>query len=707
MTRLDLLSYPGDAVRGAGRFFAPLVDLGFRLWLGQLFLVASLAAIAGAPDMGTRLYACYAAWPQEDTVLGAVVLGASLASAVGLAIGVGVRLAALVLIAGLALSHFGGEPDALNLVWLAMLGWLALHGGGAIALDRALGRGAAESAAPLSRVASAFMAAADKIAPAYLTGLRLALAAPPILLAFGATQGLEAAGHALRLDGQAMDFMTTPISGLAGGAAAVFAGLFAVGLFTRGVALAAAALALAAAIPAGLGWEAGAASTLALLFFARGPGLASLDGALGFESDPKPPAPDAPRVVILGAGFAGLSAAKALTGRNAHVTLVDASNHHLFQPLLYQVATAALSPADIATPIRELFRGQPNVRTLLGRAADVDKEAREVVLEDRRLPYDYLVVATGARHAYFGNDQWAPYAPGLKTLDQAVLIRNRLLTAFEKAEHALTEEARQRWLTFVIVGGGPTGVELAGAVAELARHGMAGEFRHCDPAEARILLVDRGDRPLRAMSEQMSAITARELEAMGVELLLGEGVDEIDAGGVRLSSGERIEAGAVLWAAGVAASPAGDWLGVETDRAGRVPVGPTLEPEGCENIFVVGDVAAIEGGRPVPGIAPAAKQAGAHAAGLILQRMAGRRGDKPFRYDHLGDLATIGRKAAVVDMGRFKFSGPLAWWLWGAAHVYFLTGLRNRASVAVHWLWSYLTYRRPTRIITQIENSAL
>ncbi len=697
------INWGGDLVRGLGGGLAPLVDLGARLWLAQLFFVASATTLAGAPGAGARLYSCFADWSQAPTHFGAGVLTASLFTSGLLAAGIATRFAAAVLMVGLALGHFHGPGEPLNFVWAAMLGWFAVHGGGALSIDRLLSRGAEASATPLAAPTAAAMSGLNAASPFYLFALRIALTTPPLMMALGVSEPIAHVADALLAGDAVVRFLSTPLAPQEAwllGAASV---LFGIGLLTRGIALVVAVLMYVGASRAGLGAEAVAAAVLPLLFFVRGPGVLSLDGLLRFEGKSKPVDESAPHVVILGAGFGGLSAAKALSGAKVRISVVDRSNHHLFQPLLYQVATAALSPADIATPIRELFRGQPNVRTVLGEATGIDPQSKSVTLGARTLNYDYLIVATGARHSYFGNDEWGAHAPGLKRLDDAIAIRNRLLTAFERAEQAETDAERRKRLTFVIVGGGPTGVELAGALAELAQHGMAGDFRACDPASARIVLIDRGDRPLKAMSKSMSAVTAKALQDLGVELRFGEGVAAIDSDGATLSSGGRIEADNVLWAAGVASSPAGAWLGVETDRAGRTPVGPHLEPEGLSDVFVVGDAAAITCQRgPVPGIAPADKQAGAYAARVIRARIAGRKGPKGFEYGHLGDLATIGRSAAVVDFNGWRLSGGLAWWLWGLAHVYFLTGLRNRASVAVHWLWSYLTYRRPTRIITGV-----
>lgn len=406
------------------------------------------------------------------------------------------------------------------------------------------------------------------------------------------------------------------------------------------------------------------------------------------------------RVVIVGAGFAGLSAAKALAGTPYDVTVVDRHNYHLFQPLLYQVATAALSPADIATPIRTILRGKANIAVLLAEVSGIDLEHREVLAEGRRLPYDVLVVATGARHAYFGRDDWAPYAPGLKRIDDATDLRRRILLAFERAESETDPVKRQALLTFVVVGGGPTGVEIAGAVAELARKALAGDFHAIDPAAARVVLVEAASRLLAPFDPWLSEAARRSLAELGVEVRLERPVTACDARGVSLGE-ERIEAATLIWAAGVMASPAGNWLGAATDRAGRVRVEPDLSLPGHPEIFVLGDTAHVSGadGLPLPGVAPVAKQQGLYVARLLKARTQ-ERIIPPFRYSGFGMLATIGRKRAVAQLGRMRLSGFPAWLLWSLAHIYFLIGFRNRLIVALNWGWNYLTLQRGSRLIT-------
>jgi len=407
-----------------------------------------------------------------------------------------------------------------------------------------------------------------------------------------------------------------------------------------------------------------------------------------------------PHLVIIGGGFAGLWCTRALARAAIDITLIDRANHHLFQPLLYQVATAGLSAGDIAAPLRHILRGQRNVAVRLGEVTGIDLAARSVALADGTvLPYDFLLVASGATHAYFGHDEWAAHAPGLKTLDDAMTLRRRVLLAFEAAENASSDAERGAWLTFAIVGGGPTGVELAGTLAEIARHTLAGEFRRIDPARARVQLIEAGPRVLASFPPALSEKAAMHLHKLGVQVLTGQAVQSIDADGY-VRGGERTAARTVLWAAGVAASRLGRRLDAPLDRAGRVIVQPDLSVPGHAEVFVAGDLASLTqaNGQPVPGTAPAAKQMGAQVARNIAARLAGRP-STPFVYRDYGNLATIGRMAAVVDLRGLRFSGLLAWWFWLAAHVFFLIGFRNRFTVLINWAWAYWTYQRHARVV--------
>ncbi|MGY3486838.1 NADH dehydrogenase [Bradyrhizobium sp. USDA 4011] len=408
------------------------------------------------------------------------------------------------------------------------------------------------------------------------------------------------------------------------------------------------------------------------------------------------------RVVIVGAGFGGLEAAFGLAGAPVEITLIDRRNHHLFQPLLYQVATASLATSEIAWPIRYLLRDRPEVTTLFANVCGVDAAAKQVQLDDgASIPYDTLILATGARHAYFGHDEWEPFAPGLKTLEDATTLRRRILVAFERAERETDPGKRAALLTFVIIGAGPTGVEMAGTIADLAKDTLPQDFRHIDTRKARVVLIEAGPRVLAGFPDDLSAYAQASLEKLGVEVMLGEPVTECSADGV-VFGGKRLEARTIVWAAGVRASRAAEWLNAPADRAHRLQVEPDLTVPGHPDIFAVGDTVTIKGpdGNPVPGIAPAAKQEGRYVAALIKARLDGKT-LPPFRYKHAGSLAQIGKKKAVIDFGWLKLRGSLAWWIWGLAHIYFLIGVRHRIAVAMNWLWIHTRDQRAARLITQ------
>ncbi|MFZ0151562.1 MAG: NAD(P)/FAD-dependent oxidoreductase [Xanthobacteraceae bacterium] len=631
-----------------------------------------------------------------------------------LAVGLFTRLAALALLVQLLVLQIPGHGQLASYS-VMLLAWLVVLGPGPLSLDGMFRPGMGTAALPLVGLFSRGLNGLTKrIGPVYALLLRLWIAAGLAAIALGGVKGLSnmlPAGMAA----SAMAWlpqMSGMAAGLAGWALLTLAALLALGLFTRAV-----ALLLIVLIPTGmlsLGGDIGWITLLNLpllgLPLLHGAGAISLDHAIAaafrrrfppFETLPTAAVARLPHVVIVGGGFGGVAAARGLRYAPCRVTLLDRRNYHLFQPLLYQVATAWLSPADIATPLREMFRGQANVRVLLGEVTGVDPALRQITLGETPLAYDFLIIGTGARHSYFGHDDWAPAAPGLKGIEDALDIRRRLLLAFEAAERSQNEAERRAWLTFIIVGGGPTGVELAGAIAELARHGFTREFRTFDPATARIVLVQAADRVLPTFPSSLSAAAKRSLAALGVEVRTSREVKALDGRGADVG-GDWIAARTVLWAAGVTASPVGAWLGVETDRAGRARVGPDLRVPGRSEIFVIGDTATCNAwrGMPAPGLAPAAKQGGAHAARAIRAALTGRPAPPPFRYRHYGSLATIGRQAAVADFGGVRVRGAPAWWLWGAAHIAFLIGVRNRITVLTTWLWAYLTFRRGSRLIT-------
>jgi len=407
-----------------------------------------------------------------------------------------------------------------------------------------------------------------------------------------------------------------------------------------------------------------------------------------------------PHVVIIGAGFGGLQAARALRHAPVQVTVIDRSNHHLFQPLLYQVATADLSPADIAAPIRSILKHQKNTSVILAEVTGVDVQGQRVLMHERSVPYDYLIVATGARHSYFGHDAWEPFAPGLKSIDDAAMLRRKILLAFEAAEIETDPEQRRALLTFVLVGAGPTGVEMAGAIAELARDALASDFRQIDLKATRIVLVEAASRILLAFPESLANKAERALTRLGVEVRTNSPVEAIDSEGVVIA-GNRLPARTVIWTAGVAASRAGQWLGAEVDRAGRVKVLSGLSLPGQPNVFVIGDTSSLsQKGKPLPGVAPVALQEGRYVAQVIAQRVAGKKGGPPFHYHSHGNLATVGRSFAVVESGPLHLTGFLAWVMWLVVHIFYLIGFRNRLLVMFQWAWEYLTRQRSARLIT-------
>ncbi len=700
----------------ADRGLGPVLDLVVRWWLASIFFISGVLKAANwqtALELARSEYPVSWMDPVTAAWLGA---GIELVCPVFLLLGLATRLAAVpMLVLSLVIQfNYRELPD--HLFWAILLGWLIVRGPGALSLDRALAPAIRRTALPLVEPLADTVALLTRWGgPAFQLLIRLWMA--EIFWRSGLTKVASwETTVALFQDEYQVPLLPPELAALmATTAELVCPVLLALGLLTRLGALPLMAMTLV--IQFTYLDRAEHFYWLMLLgqVVLRGPGMLSLDagilallrrhwptlGGLSAEALAR-----APRVVIVGAGFGGLAAARALAFTPARVTVIDRRNHHLFQPLLYQVATAALSPADIAVPIREVLRGQANTQVLLGRVTGADADRRVVRVESegeaaRDVPYDYLVLATGARHSYFGKDDWEKDAPGLKKIDDATAIRRRILLAFERAEACRDEAERRRLLTFVIVGAGPTGVELAGAIAELARFGMEKEYRSFNPASARVVLVQSGPRVLPVFPEFLSETARRSLAALGVEVRLDAKVAAVDAEGVTIGN-ERIACGTVLWAAGVIASPAGKWIGAAADRAGRVKVGPDLSVEGRTGIFAIGDTALAldRHGNPLPGLAPAAKQAGSHVARVIHAHITGTRPPGPFRYRHLGSMATIGRKAAIADFGWLRLSGLAAWWLWGAVHVAFLVGARNRMAVMLDWLWAYLTYRRGIRLIT-------
>ncbi len=667
--------------RSVFRVLRAPVDLGIRLILAQAFVTTSVMTMASGLPSGAG---------------GAMSVGAMVASGglggLFISLGLFTRISAGTLLV-LTVTQAGGDPAQINLFVIALLAWYLLRGPDALSVDRALSLGMRVSALPLSRPVMRGLDALREVAAPYgLTAGRLWLAAALVGGAFWSSW----------VPTEAFAALPRGLARIAGVMVAVGLGLpIVLTLLTVGL--------------AGMHAMTSVADSnvylllfLVLVGFQNG-GTLALDGRIAgwlharFLFDrPRDIVPgDWPHVVIVGAGFGGLACATKLRALPVRVTVIDRHNYHLFQPLLYQVATAGLSPADVATPIRGLFRDDQNISVRLGTVTAVDTNARQVHVGADRLDFDYLVMASGAAHSYFGRDDWAPFAPGLKRIEDGVAARSDVLKAFERAESTADMAEQERHLTFVIIGGGPTGVELAGAIAELARVGLSNHYRTIDPSTARIILVQAGDRILPSFPEALSARAKTSLEQLGVEVRLGARVTGIDDDGVSMGE-ERIAAATVLWAAGVVASPAADWLGVEKDRAGRIVVGEDLGVAGHPDIFAIGDTAASLGwgGNPVPGLAPAAKQGGIYVASVIKARLTQAPAPRPFRYQHMGSLATIGRKSAVADFGFAQLSGALAWWLWGAIHVAFLVGVRNRMAVILNWVWCYLSFRLSVQLIT-------
>jgi putative oxidoreductase len=685
----------------AHRLAWPYVELVIRLWIAKLFFNFSVQELM---HWTTFLQTVREENPLPwltPSVSAYLCTGADAICAILLAVGFMTRYASLPLLGLAVITQFRFEPFDTQLFWIALFCWFAIHGAGPISLDNLLRRGVADSAIPFIPRAIRFSQWLRFTGtPRYLTVTRLWLGAALVTAA--------SASAPLSLDVGGQRWLPLDVATRVPMVAALASGLaLMAGAGTRQVAMFLLLGLFAFSVVDPRLSDSIYLLMLLVILAVYGGGVLSVDAMVkrsrlfSIPSGNEAVVQNWPRVVIVGAGFGGLRCAQALKDARVAVTLIDRNNFHLFQPLLYQVATAALSPGDIAMTTRQLFRDAPATKLLFGTVIGIDTQKQRVLTERLEISYDYLVLATGASHSYFGKEEWARHAPGLKHIEDALEIRRRILTAFERAEETVLETEKAALLTFLIVGGGPTGVELAGAIAELARFGLNQDFRTFDPANARIILVQAAARLLPSFPERLSGIAQRALETLGVEIRLESRATHIDELGVEVN-GERIEARTILWAAGVAASPAAIWLNVPSDRAGRILVGEDLRVPGMANIFGIGDTVICNAwhGQAVPGLAPAAKQGGAYVAKQIRALIEGRTPLPAFRYRHLGSLATIGRKVAVADFGIFKLWGAPAWWLWGVVHIGFMLGIRNRVATLLNWFWSYLKFGGGIRLIT-------
>lgn len=666
----------------------PWLLLIARIWFGQVVFVHRIMAMAASGHTSASVGGLHV--PSGlDAALQAIL-------PLMLSVGLLTRPIALALLLETVWGGYGALTVGAIGAKATLLAWLIVSGPGLFSFDHLLGRGLSWSPLGLLRIMRRLYGWIERgVGPLMSFAVRIGLAVSIMHVAMPASSWVA---HAMLGESAAslihpMWWAMTIALALTLGVATRFTALIVVGM----IPIAGIAMSMDDRL---------AVLLLLLMLVASGAGVFSIDRLLDLwmrvrAQRKRPPEITLPHVVVVGGGFGGVAAVQRLSRAPCRITLIDQRNHHLFQPLLYQVATAALSPAEIATPIRSMFRRQPNVRVQLGEVTGIDIAAREVMVGTGRMAFDHLVLATGARHSYFGKDNWAPVAPGLKSIEDATSIRSRLLRAFEEAENAVDEVDRAAWMTFVIVGGGPTGIELAGAIAELARHGMDEEYRVIEPAAARVILLQSAPRVLPTFSPASSAAAERSLKALGVEVRLQSKVMSVDSAGVDVG-GQRIEVRTVLWAAGVAASPAAQWLDQAADPSGRVIVDADLSVPGLPGIYAIGDTAASTGwnGSSVPGLAPAAKQQGRYVAQVISAALKRQPAPPLFRYRHFGSLATIGRQAAVAEIGGLRLWGAPAWWFWGAAHISFLVGGRNRMTVMLDWIWAYLTYRRSTRLIT-------
>lgn len=689
-----------------GLFAWPIIEFSFRFIIANQLLTAGILM---AHDWNTSVLLATQEYPVPwlNPELAAFLgILAEVGGSISLLLGLFTRLGALaVLILGLAAQLYYVTLDV-NLFWIALMAGYVLRGPGPISLDHLLKHGLNRSPIPFATITTNFFDSTRlTFSGIYLLGLRIWLGLTFLLVSYKDFMSLNQVNFFeswFPIHSATLIFPHFAI---------LISLLFFLGFSTRLLSLFVFILICLVFIPISIVVNPCYWMMAMGIFFGFGPGPFSIDYLIlsllkqrypQFSDKPAFSLENLPRVVIVGAGFGGITCAKALRDIPVKISLIDRRNYHLFQPLLYQVATGGLSPADIAVPIRAIFKDQFNVEVLLGEVNAIDKENRMLHTQNSQISYDYLVIATGATHSYFGKDHWAPFAPGLKQIEDAISVRSKLVETFELAEIAVDENERKYLLTFVIIGGGPTGVELAGAIAELSRYGMEKNYRHFDPASAEIILIQSAPRIIPTYSEVISRSAQQSLEKMGVKILLNSRVEQVDEDGV-IVNGQKIYTKSVLWAAGVTASPAAKWLDVDADQAGRVKVKQDLSIPNHANIFAIGDTASTFSwnGKPAPGIAQAAKQAGTHVAKIISQIIYNEPPIKEFKYKHLGMIATIGRKSAVAEFNYIKLRGAIAWWFWVFADIFFLVGARNRSSVILNWVWSYFTYRANNLLITQ------
>lgn len=687
-----------DVIDFLKRIGWPLIDLILRIYIAKQLLVA---AILTTNRLNLSILLATHNFPIPWLAPHWAVLLAIAAQFIGglsLLLGLLTRVGVLIILIFSIIAQIYYIPLDINLFWITLMVGYLLQGPGPISLDHILGQGFSRSPVPLLMTTATFC---NKYQQELLTifqlGLRLWLMMSLLLVQDVAVGVMQHLIFWLPLRSASLLFAHTSV---------IFALCLGFGFATRLSAIVGLLL-----IGFNYSYEAysGYWMLMMVILIALGPGTFSIDAFLLHLFKKRYPQlsgksafnlKELPHVVIIGAGFGGLACAKSLRHAPVRITLIDRHNYHLFQPLLYQVATGNLSPADIAISIRSIFLNQCNVEVMLRTVTSINKEKRYVTANGIKISYDYLVVATGSTPSYFGKNQWIPYAPGIKTIEDGINIRSRIFRAFELAELANSEQERQQWLNFVIVGGGPTGVELAGAIAELSRFGMEKNFRRFDPISANIILIQGTSRILSTFSEEISIAAECSLKDMGVKILTNSMVEKIDDEGV-VVNGERIYSKSVVWAAGVAASPAATWLGAEPDPTGRVKVTKNLSLPNYPEVFVIGDTALSKAwnGQDVPGLAPAAKQGGMYVAKVIAKAIYKKPMMKPFNYSHLGSLATIGRKSAVAEFDHIRMKGAIAWWFWGGVHIAFLVGARNRISVILNWLWAYFTFRANNLLI--------